>query len=115
MSTLATYRIGRDKNCEAVLTATGITDLFDTRVDGLVAAELGLPGKPAPDTFLKAAERLAVSAERAVVVEDAIAGVQAGRNGSFGLVIGVDRDGAPEALRTNGADVVVSDLDEFLG
>jgi beta-phosphoglucomutase-like phosphatase (HAD superfamily) len=92
----------------------GITELFQAQVDGLVADELGLPGKPAPDTFLKAAELLGAPPARTVVVEDAIAGVQAGRAGRFGLVIGVNRDGPAEALRDNGADVVVADLAELL-
>ena len=74
-----------------------------------------LAGKPAPDTYLAAAEQLGVSAERAVVVEDAIAGVEAGRNGSFGLVIGVDRKDDAEALRNAGADIVVKDLKDLIG
>ena len=94
--------------------AAGILDLFEARVDGLVASELHLPGKPAPDTFLKAAQMLGVRPARAVVVEDAIAGVQAGRAGGFGLVVGVDREGGGDALRTHGADVVVTDLEELL-
>jgi HAD superfamily hydrolase (TIGR01509 family) len=89
-------------------------DLFDTRVDGLVASKLRLPGKPAPDTFLEAARLLGVSPTRAVVVEDAIAGVQAGRAGGFGLVVGVDREGHGDTLRIHGADVVVNDLEELL-
>ena len=76
--------------------------------------KLQLPGKPAPDTFLKAAQMLGVSPARAVVVEDAIAGVQAGRAGGFGLVVGVDREGGGDALRAHGADVVVTDLAELL-
>ena len=85
------------------------------RVDGKRAAELDLPGKPAPDTFLRAARELGVDASRAVVVEDAISGVQAGRNGGFGLVIGVARHDEPYVLREQGADVVVSDLGELSG
>ncbi|MEZ5133576.1 MAG: HAD family phosphatase [Acidimicrobiales bacterium] len=77
-------------------------------------AELGLAGKPAPDTYLEAARRLGVPAERAVVVEDAISGVQAGAAGRFGLVIGVDRTGIGAALHANGADLVVTDLAELL-
>ena len=80
----------------------------------MVASRLKLAGKPAPDTFLKAAEQLGVEPQRAVVVEDAISGVQAGRNGGFGLVIGVDRKGGGQALRENGADVVVTDLKELI-
>lgn len=96
-----------------VLRGAGLLDLFETIVDGNVAAELKLTGKPAPDGFLKAAEILGVDAKRAVVVEDAISGVQAGRTGGFGLVVGVDREGEPEAL-AEFADVVVSDLGELL-
>jgi beta-phosphoglucomutase family hydrolase len=106
--------VSASKNCEKVLNVTGITDLFDVMVDGNVAARLGLPGKPAPDTFLKAAEMLDTEPARAVVVEDAISGVQAGKAGNFGLVIGVDRHGEPESLRNNGADIVVDDLDKLL-
>jgi beta-phosphoglucomutase family hydrolase len=102
--------VSASKNCEAVLEAAGIAGLFDLRVDGVVADRLNLPGKPAPDTFLKAAELLGVEPARAVVVEDAISGVQAGRAGNFGLVVGVDRQGDAEALRQNGADIVVTDL-----
>ena len=80
----------------------------------MVAADLELPGKPAPDTFLEGARRLGVEPERAVVVEDAVSGVQAGRAGGFGLVIGVDRTGDPDALRDGGADLVVGDLGELL-
>ncbi|CAN5922129.1 beta-phosphoglucomutase family hydrolase [soil metagenome] len=106
--------VSSSRNCAAVLRSAGLLDLFEARVDGVVAAERGLPGKPAPDTFLSAAADLNTTAERAVVVEDAISGVQAGRDGGFGLVIGVDRDGAAAALRDNGADVVVADLSELL-
>jgi HAD superfamily hydrolase (TIGR01509 family) len=101
-------------NCENVLRAAGILDLFEVRVDGLVATELDLPGKPAPDTFLEAARRLGVNPARAVAVEDAIAGVRAGRAGGFGLLVGVDREGSGDSLRTAGADVVVTDLAELL-
>jgi beta-phosphoglucomutase family hydrolase len=100
-------------NAAAVLEAAGIADLFNVRVDGKVAAELGLRGKPNPDPFLEAARRLDVTPERAVVIEDAISGVEAGRAGGFGLVIGVDRHGDAEALRRAGADVVVTDLAEL--
>lgn len=106
--------VSSSNNCEDVLRATGIYDLFDAHVDGHVATRLHLPGKPAPDTFLKAAELLGVSPDRAVVVEDAIAGVQAGRAGRFGLVIGIDRGGSADALRANGADVAVTDLGELV-
>lgn len=100
------------KNTAMVLDVTGTTDLFEVRVDGVVAAELGLPGKPNPEMYLEAARRLDVTAARSVVVEDALAGVEAGRRGGFGLVIGVDRAGQAEALSAAGADVVVSDLAE---
>jgi alpha,alpha-trehalase len=106
--------VSASKNCERVLRAAGIDDLFDTRVDGIVAAQLELAGKPAPDTFLEGARRLGVEPDRAVVVEDAVSGVQAGRAGGFGLVIGVDRTGNPDALHEGGADLVVGDLDELL-
>jgi len=106
--------VSSSKNCVTVLENADLLDMFDARVDGVVAAERGLPGKPAPDTFLSAARDLGTVPERAVVVEDAISGVQAGRAGAFGLVIGVDRDGDPEALRSNGADMVVADLGELV-
>lgn len=106
--------VSSSRNCATVLAAADIDDLFEARVDGVAAAARGLPGKPAPDTFLAAAADLGVTPQRAVVVEDAISGVQAGRAGGFGLVIGVDREGDPEALRSNGADVVVSDLGELV-
>ncbi|NNC93273.1 MAG: beta-phosphoglucomutase family hydrolase [Acidimicrobiia bacterium] len=110
----ATAVVSASKNCERVLHAAGIADLFDTRVDGVVAAATGLAGKPAPDTFLEGARRLGVDVERAVVVEDAVSGVQAGKAGGFGLVIGVDRAGDPDALRDGGADLVVADLGELI-
>ena len=101
-------------NAEAVLSAGGIADFFPVRVDGNVAARLGLRGKPHPDPFLEAARQLAIEPERAIVIEDAISGVQAGRAGKFGLVVGVDRHGDAEALRSAGADLVVSDLAELI-
>jgi len=106
--------VSASRNCRVVLKAAGIEELFEIRVDGVVAGEMGLSGKPAPDTFLKAAELLGVEPARAVVVEDAVSGVQAGRAGGFGLVIGVDRKGDPDALAENGADIVVQDLAELL-
>jgi beta-phosphoglucomutase family hydrolase len=102
--------VSSSKNAKAVLEAAGISDFFEVRVDGVVAAEKKLPGKPRPDTFLEGARLLGVEPVRAVVVEDALAGVKAGVNGSFGLVIGVDREGDPEALKAAGADIVVDDL-----
>ncbi|HEY8446240.1 MAG TPA: beta-phosphoglucomutase family hydrolase [Thermomicrobiales bacterium] len=102
------------KNCQAVLAAAGLEDLFEVRVDGTVAAEKGLRGKPAPDTFLAAADALGVEPANCAVFEDAIAGVEAGRAGAFGWVVGVDRVGQAEALRGHGADIVVRDLSELL-
>lgn len=107
--------VSASRNCRAVLEKTGIADLFDVVVDGEVAHEKGLAGKPSPATFLEAARRLGVEPEQAIVVEDAVSGVQAGRAGGFGLVIGVDRKGDPEALRAAGADLVVQDLAELAG
>jgi beta-phosphoglucomutase family hydrolase len=106
--------VSASKNCQAVLEAAGIADLFDVRVDGNLADELELPGKPAPDTFLKAAALLKVEAKRAVVVEDAISGVAAGRAGGFGFVVGVDRKGDAQALKDYGADIVTSNLNELI-
>lgn len=111
---LRTAVVSSSNNCREVLRAADIEGLFDARVDGLVATECHLPGKPAPDTFLKAAGLLGVEPTRAVVVEDAIAGVQSGRAGGFGLVIGVDRGGSRDALLAHGADMVVTDLAELL-
>jgi alpha,alpha-trehalase len=98
------------KNCRNVLRIAGLEDLFDAMVDGVLSAELSFKGKPEPDIFFKCGELLGVSPERTVVIEDAISGVQAGRNGGFGLIIGIDRMGLGEVLRQNGADVVVADL-----
>ena len=100
------------KNTAMVLDVTGTTDLFEVRVDGVVAAEVGLPGKPDPAMYLETARPLGVEAARSVVVEDALSGVEAGRRGGFGLVIGVDRRGQAAALAEAGADVVVDDLVE---
>ena len=111
---LATAVVSSSANTLDVLRSTGIEDLFDVRVDGVVAAERGLPGKPAPDTFLAAARDLGVDPAAAAVFEDALAGVEAGRAGDFGFVVGVDRTGHAEALRSRGADVVVRDLSELL-
>lgn len=106
--------ISASRNCAEVLAAAGLEDLFEVRVDGVVAAELGLPGKPDPAVFLEAARRLGVEPPRAAVVEDALAGVEAGRRGGFGLVVGVDRAGHAEELRSRGADLVVRDLAELV-
>ena len=102
------------QNCEAVLKAAGIANIFKVRVDGNVIHDQNLSGKPAPDGFLAAAKTLGVDPKRAVVVEDAISGVQAGRNGGFGLVIGVARKGDSDELRKHGADIIVKDLGELL-
>lgn len=101
-------------NGPEVLAAAGIADLLEVRVDGVVAAARGLRGKPYPDTYLTAAELLGVPPRRAAVFEDAIAGVQAGRDGGFGFVIGVDRVGQAAALLSHGASIVVNDLSELL-
>jgi beta-phosphoglucomutase family hydrolase len=98
------------KNCKPVLERAGILELFETRIDGVVSAELGLHGKPEPDIFTTACDRLGVSYHRSVVVEDAVSGVQAGRNGNFGFVLGVAREDNIQELQSNGADVVVEDL-----
>ncbi|MGH3585089.1 MAG: beta-phosphoglucomutase family hydrolase [Pseudonocardia sp.] len=112
---LATAVVSSSANAGQVLDVAGLTDLIDHRVDGVTAKERGLPGKPAPDTFLAAALDLGVGKGEAVVFEDALAGVEAGRAGGFGCVIGVDRLGQADALRAHGADVVVSDLADLLG
>jgi beta-phosphoglucomutase family hydrolase len=111
---IKTAVVSASKNCKAVLEEASIDHLFDVRVDGEVANRLKLPGKPAPDKFLKAAQQLGVEPHRAAVVEDAISGVQAGRAGGFGLVVGVDRKGQAKELRKNGAHIVVSDPGELL-
>lgn len=107
---IKTAVVSSSNNCAAVLEATGISQLFDARVDGMDITRLSLNGKPAPDAFLEAAQRLKTEPSRAVVVEDAIVGVEAGRAGRFGCVIGVDRSGQSQALRKAGADVVVTSL-----
>jgi beta-phosphoglucomutase family hydrolase len=107
---IKTAVVSSSNNCAEVLEVAGITQLFDARVDGTDITRLELAGKPAPDAFLEAARRVGVEPLRAVVVEDAIAGVEAGRAGRFGCVIGVDRQGHAMALRDAGADVVVTDL-----
>jgi len=98
------------RNARAVIKTAGLTDLFDVCIDGHDIARLGLRGKPEPDLFLKAAEDLGVQPDRAIVFEDALSGVQAGRAGAFGLVVGVDRAGQASELKRNGADIVVPDL-----
>jgi beta-phosphoglucomutase family hydrolase len=111
---LMTAVVSASRNCRLILQVAGIVDLFDEVVDGAVAARLGLHGKPAPDTFLHAAQQLAVEPQAAVVVEDAVAGVAAGRAGGFGLVIGIDHHGDRSALQGSGADIVVEDLEDIL-
>lgn len=106
--------VSSSTNCAQVLKAAGIADLFDARIDGIVAKREHLEGKPAPDTFLAGARLLALKPTAAVVFEDALAGVAAGRAGRFGFVVGVDRVGQADELREHGADVVVSDLAELL-
>lgn len=101
------------KNCEKVLEAAGLLDWIETRVDGVVSAELGLQGKPEADIFTTAAANLGVECHNAVVVEDAISGVQAGRKGNFGLVLGLAREDNARALLANGADIVVQDIAEI--
>ncbi|MGF1472441.1 MAG: HAD family hydrolase [Rubrobacteraceae bacterium] len=101
------------KNCDVVLEAAGLTDLFEAKVDGNVAAERQLAGKPEAETYEEAAKMVDTPVEKSVVIEDAISGVQAGRAGNFGMVLGVARNDDPEALRQNGADVVVRDLGEL--
>ena len=106
--------VSSSRNAGPVLKAAKMDHLFSVRVDGATLAEENIKGKPAPDSFLKAAERLGATPKRTVVVEDALSGVEAGRAGRFGLVIGVDREGHGDALRKHGADIVVTDLGELL-
>jgi len=105
--------VSASRNCARILESVGAADLFDARVDGVAAVERDLAGKPAPDLFLAAAHALGVDPARAIVFEDALAGVEAGRQGGFGLVVGVDRAGQAAALREHGAHVVVADLGEM--
>ena len=106
--------VSSSTNCRDVLAAAGIEDLLEVRMDGVVAEREHLRGKPAPDTYLKAAQMLGAEPGQAAVFEDALAGVQSGRAGNFGCVVGVDRVGHADALREHGADVVVKDLAELL-
>jgi alpha,alpha-trehalase len=108
-----TAAVSASRNMATVLASAGLHGLFDAEVDGVEAARLGLAGKPDPALFLEAARRLGVAPARAAVVEDAIAGVEAGRRGGFGLVVGVDRAGQAAALAEHGADVVVADLGQL--
>lgn len=102
------------QNCDTVLKAANLDSFFPVRVDGNMIRSRGLAGKPAPDTFLMAARLLEVQPARAVVIEDAISGVRAGRSGNFGLVIGVARNGNAEELQQNGAHIAVNDLGELV-
>jgi HAD superfamily hydrolase (TIGR01509 family) len=111
---LKTAVVSSSANTLAILRSVGIEDLFDARVDGVVAEERKLPGKPAPDTFLEGAREVGVEPSQAVVFEDALAGVEAGRAGDFGWVIGVDRANQAADLLTHGADIVVEDLSELI-
>ncbi|ALE83454.1 beta-phosphoglucomutase family hydrolase [Pseudonocardia sp. HH130629-09] len=111
---LTTAVVSSSANAEQILRVTGLETFIDHRVDGVTARERGLPGKPAPDTFLAAAADLGVDRSAAVVFEDALAGVQAGHAGDFGAVVGVDRLDQAAALREHGADVVVTDLADLL-
>jgi beta-phosphoglucomutase family hydrolase len=106
--------VSSSTNCRDVLRAAGIEDLFEVRVDGIAAEQEHLRGKPAPDTFLAAARVFGVPPAAGAVFEDALAGVEAGRAGDFGYVVGVDRVGQAEQLREHGASIVVSDLSELL-
>lgn len=106
--------VSSSRNCRQVLEAAGILDLFDEIIDGKDSASLGLKGKPDPDAFLEAAGRIGVEPKHAVVFEDAMAGVEAGRRGGFGFVVGVDRTGKPETLFSSGAHAVVSDLAQIV-
>ncbi len=106
--------VSSSRNAEPVLRAAGLRDRFEVVVDGVVAAAEGLPGKPAPDTYLHAASRLGMTAAECVVLEDAHSGVEAGRAGAFGLVVGVDRGAGAVELMASGADLVVEDLAELI-
>lgn len=111
---LACAVVSSSTNCRDVLVAAGIADLFEQRIDGVVAEHEHLKGKPAPDTFLAGARALGVEPDQAAVFEDALAGVAAGRAGGFACVVGIDRAGQADALREHGADIVVADLAELL-
>ena len=106
--------VSSSRNARAVLAAAGLRDRFEVVIDGAVAADRGLPGKPSPDTFVEAADRLEVPVDRSVVFEDALSGVEAGNAGNFGLVVGVDRGAGAERLTAAGADLVVRDLAELV-
>lgn len=111
---LRTAVVSSSANTKLILDSAGLSDRFDARVDGVTLATEQIKGKPAPDSFLRAAELLGVAPAAAAVFEDALAGVAGGRAGGFGVTVGVDRHDQPEALREHGADIVVSDLAELL-
>lgn len=111
---LPTAVVSSSANCKDVVAAVGMTDMLDVRIDGIVAEQEHLAGKPAPDTYLAAARMLHVPPSAAAVFEDALAGVASGKAGGFGYVVGVDRVGQADELRAHGADVVVTDLDQLL-
>ncbi len=111
---IRTAVVSSSRNCAAIVEAAGLAGLLEVRVDGVDAAALDLPGKPAPDLFLEAARRLGVAPSRGALFEDALAGVEAGRRGGFGLVVGVDRGDQATGLRRHGADAVIRDLSEVV-
>jgi HAD superfamily hydrolase (TIGR01509 family) len=111
---LRTAVVSSSANAAQVLEVADLAQYIEHRMDGVTAKERGLPGKPAPDTFLAAAADLGVDRSEAVVFEDALAGVESGKAGGFGFVVGVDRLGQADALRAHGADVVVTDLADLL-
>ncbi|MFW6031058.1 MAG: beta-phosphoglucomutase family hydrolase [Myxococcota bacterium] len=111
---MRTAMVSSSRNAARILTATGLDDLFDVRVDGVVGRDLGLPGKPAPDYFLEAARQLGVAPSEAMVLEDAVSGVEAGKRGGFGLVVGVARGPSRQALFDAGADHVVGNFAELM-
>ena len=102
--------VSSSKNCEMILKAVNLEDLFETRIDGIISARKNYKGKPAPDIFVKASEELGVDPSNALIVEDALAGVEAGKNGKFGLVIGIAEEDKQEAMKKHGADIVVENL-----
>ena len=111
---LAVAVVSSSANTREVLEVTGFDKYVQQRVDGVTMREEHIAGKPAPDSFLRAAKLLRMQPAEAAIFEDALAGVEAGRSGQFGFVVGVDRVGQAEALRRNGADIVVTDLAEVL-